>query len=419
MESRPLAPKKDDEMHRSRLAARAARLNTAVHVAPKKNQILLGGGYAFPEMLPDVSVVAAEVAREFRTSILQYGPLMGLSELRDAIVAFIASDGINVTTDNILITNGAKSAMELALKVFIEKGDTIVVSRPNYATALHLFRTHEASLLEVDMDEDGLRTDLLEERLVGFRQEGRQIPKLVYVVPDSHNPTGITLSLDRRRRLVELAEEFDFYILEDDPYRRIHFEGDLLPPLQALDRNARVIGAGTVSKVFAPGIRIGWANAAPDIIARMAALKSDGGCSPFTQKIVASMMKSGELTRHSQEVSAELCMHRDVMIRALRSHWPEVRFSTPKGGYYLWVELPPGLDCDLLTSEAEASGVTIFSGRPYFADAQPSNFIRLCYATSGPEDIERGIEVLGGVAKRLHNLAGAGLASAPAIGHFD
>lgn len=152
--------------------------------------------------------------------------------------------------------------MDLALKVFVEKGDSIVVSRPNYATALHLFRNHEVSFIEIDMDEAGLRTDLLEKTLTELSGAGRPIPKLVYVVPDFHNPTGITLSLERRKHLVELADRFDFYILEDDPYRRIKFEGEFLPPIQAFDRNGRVIGAGTVSKVFAPGIRIGWANAA-------------------------------------------------------------------------------------------------------------------------------------------------------------
>ncbi len=156
-----------------------------------------------------------------------------------------------------------------------------------------------------------------------------------------------------------------------------------------------------------------------DIIARMAALKSDGGCSPFTQKIVASMMKSGEVARHTHSVSLELKLHRDVMVKALHQHMPQVSFSVPKGGYYLWVQLPKGLHCDLFTAEAEASGVTIFSGRPYFAAADATNYIRLCFATCKPAEIEKGIAILGEVCTRLHNLAGAGQANSAEIGHFD
>jgi 2-aminoadipate transaminase len=406
-------------MQTSRLASRAANLNTAVHIAPDKDQISLGGGYAFAEMLPDIGEAAVEAARVFRKTSLQYGPLRGLPELRDEVVKLLAADDVDTTSDNILIVNGAKAGMELAMKLFIEKGDGIVVTRPNYATALHIFRNHEASFIEIGMDHEGLKTEELETTLKDLKSRGAPMPKLLYTVPDFHNPTGITLAEGRRRRLVELAEAYDFYILEDDPYRHITFGGPPLRPIQSFDTNGRVIGVGTVSKIFAPGIRIGWVSASQDIIARMAAMKSDGGCSPFVQHIVLSMLKSGEIERHTRELSAELKVHHDVMVKALHEHLPNFKFLPARGGYYLWAELPAGLDCDVLTAEAEQSGVTIFSGRSYFADRKSRNFIRLCFSNSKPAEIERGIEILAGVVKRLHNSANLNQLATAAADHFD
>jgi 2-aminoadipate transaminase len=403
----------------TRYAARVPSVSAAIHVAPHPDQISLGGGYAFPDMLPDISLVAADVAREFRVRSLQYGPLMGLPELRDEIVRLLGEDGVSATRDNILILNGAKNGLDLALRLFVEQGDGIIVSRPNYATALHIFRNHEASFIEIDMDRDGMRTDQLEETLRLMRGRGQALPKMLYVVPDFHNPTGITLAAARRRRLVELAEEYDFVIAEDDPYRRIKFEGDFVPPIQSFDTHGRVIGLGTVSKIFAPGIRVGWANAAPDIIKRMAAMKSDGGSAPFTQGIVASMLRSGAVARHTRALALELKAHRDTMIGSVHEHLPELKFTAPRGGYYLWVELPADVDCDTFASEAEHSGVTIFSGSSYFAGKKLTNYIRLCYSNSKPEQIDRGIRILKDVMRRVRESAGRPAVAGAQGQHLD
>ncbi|WP_245465063.1 MULTISPECIES: PLP-dependent aminotransferase family protein [unclassified Mesorhizobium] len=370
-------------------------------------------------MLPDIGEAAVQAASVFRKTSLQYGPLRGLPELRTEIVKLLGEDGVQAAIDNVLIVNGAKAGIELALKLFIEKGDTIIVTRPNYATALHIFRNHEASFLEIGMDGDGLIPEELERKLNDLRIKGAAIPKLLYIVPDFHNPTGVTLSEARRRRLVELAGVFDFYIIEDDPYRHVTFGGPLLHPIHAFDNDGRVIGVGTVSKIFAPGIRIGWVHASKDIIARMAAMKSDGGCSPFIQYIVTSMLRSGEIKRHTQELSAELKVHHDTMVRALQEFLPELKFIPARGGYYLWAQLPDGMDCDVLATEAEQSGVTIFSGKPYFADRKTANFIRLCFSNSKPAEIERGINILSDVVKRLHNSANATPMATASASHFD
>ena len=167
---------------------------------------------------------------------------------------------------------------------------------------------------------------------------------MLYVTPDFHNPVGVTLSEARRRRLVELAKIHDFMIIEDDPYRRIKFEGPFVPPIKAFDDGGYVIGLGTVSKIFAPGVRIGWANAAPEVIRLMTTMKSDGGSCPFTQLIIAEMLRSGEIARHTAALSTELKTHRDAMVESLRTQLPGVTFHVAQGGYYLWVELPPHVE---------------------------------------------------------------------------
>lgn len=403
----------------TRFAARVPKKSKAVHVAPGRNQISLGGGYAFPALLPDISDIAAEVARDFRVGALQYGPLMGLPDLRDEIVRFLAADGVTTTRENILIVNGAKHGIDLALRLFVEPGDLIVVTKPNYATALHIFRNHEAKFLEITMDQDGPDVDGLERLLEDRRRRSLAMPKITYVVPDFHNPTGVTMSAARRRRLVELAETFDFMVIEDDPYRHINFSGNFAPPIKSFDRGGRVISVGTVSKIFAPGIRVGWACTTPEIVDLMAMMKSDGGCSPFTQRIVSLMMKSGRVAEHARQLSGELKIHRDVMVAALRRHLPDAKFAVPQGGYYIWIELDGGVNADELAAASERSGVTIFSGTPYFSERRPNNFIRLCYSNSTPVEIERGVEILGDVARRIANEPRAEAGAAAVAQHTD
>lgn len=387
----------------TRFSARAPKQGASGHVPPNPGHISFGGGYAFADLLPDISDIAADAARNHRVDGLQYGPLMGLDELRKEIVRFLAEDGVRRPVDNILIVHGARQAIDLALDLFLDPGDPIVVTRPNYSTALGIFRKHQATFVEVGIDANGMDVDELEAVLGERRRSDLPMPKILYTVPDFHNPTGATMSLARRQKLLELADAFDFMVIEDDPYRRINFGGQPIPPIQSLDKTGRVIGVGTVSKIFAPGIRIGWACASHEIVGRMAAMKSDSGCSPFVQRIVAMMLKSGRIADQTTALKKELKLHRDVMAAALRRHLPEAKFVVPNGGYYMWIELAKTVDGDALAAAAERSGVTIFSGVAYFANRTPRNFIRLCYSNSTPAEIDRGIEILGDVIHRIAN----------------
>ena len=408
-----------DQMSEEISTARGAIAGQPLPRGLPADLISLGGGYAFPDTLPDISAEAAYAAREFRTEALQYGPLYGLPELRDEIVRYVGQDGVRAARDNIFVVNGSKQVLDLALRAFVAPGDGVIVSRPSYATALHIIRNHGASLIEVGMDEDGMIVDELSDMLRRMRSTGQALPRLLFDVPDLHNPTGITLSEDRRRRLTELAEQYDFLIVEDDPYRSIRFDGISVPPIKSFDAHGRVIAAGTFSKVFGPGIRVGWANAVPRVLHAMAIRKSDGGVSPLTQRIILECLRSGKIERHMQALNPILESHRDAMVTAVRRYLPQASFRVPQGGYYMWLELPAEYDGDEVVRVAEQEGVGIFSGRGYFASNPPGNHIRLCYATCIESKIDDGVRRLGDVVQRLHNVSGKHACEPAPHHHFD
>jgi len=383
-----------------RFARRAAIAGRSVYDhAP--GAILLSAGSAYPPILPDVSMEAADAAGAHAHEAMQYGPLMGLEDLRDAIAAYVAADGVRCTRDNVLVTNGAKHATDLACRVFTEPGERIVVTAPTYMSTLQIFRNHGLNLLALPQDDDGLRTDVLEQRLKTLAANGEAMPKLLFDVPDFHNPTGITMSLARRQALIALARDFGFVIIEDDPYRRLRFEGAPVAPIKAMDDDGVVIAVGTVAKILAPGLRIGWAIADPAIVRRMGLQKSDGGTSPFTQRIVASLMRSNKLQLHIDEVAGHMRAHRDAMIDALARELPGTTVRRPEGGYFLWLELPAGVSGEALAERALAHDVEVSPGRVCFPDADPGNFLRLAYSFVGPDEIREGVRRLGVAYREL------------------
>jgi len=326
---------------------------------------------------------------------MQYAPLTGLADLRECVAAYVAEDGVRCTPDDVLITNGAKHATELALMVFAEPGDKVIVTSPTYMTTLQCFRNHGVDLLGIPMDGAGMRVDILEGRLKTIAANGDVLPKLLFDVPDFHNPTGITMSLERRRALLELALEYEFVILEDDPYRRLRFEGEAIPPIKSLDQHGVVIAIGTVSKILAPGLRVGWAIADSEIVRRMALRKSDGGSAPLNQRIVASLMRSNKMREHIVEVSAQMKRHRDVMVEALAEHLPAASVRAPSGGYFLWARLPEASSAQALVRRGIERGVEVSAGRVCFPDADPGHFLRFAYSFVGPDEILEGIRRLG------------------------
>ena len=381
-------------MGRYRFSRRAETLGKSVY-DHAEGVIMLSVGSAFPPILPDFSRQAAESARHYAAQVMQYGPLMGLPDLRHTVSNYVAEDGVECSADNVLITNGAKHATDLVCRVFTEPGDAIIVTAPTYMTTLQCLRSHGLTFVAIPQDGSGMRTDLLEARLRTMRANAEPLPKLLFDVPDFHNPTGITMTLERRKDLLRLAAEYDFVIIEDDPYRRIRFDGVPVPPIKSLDTEGRVIAVGTVSKVLAPGLRIGWAIGDTEIVRRMGMQKSDGGSCPFTQRIVLDAMRSNILHEHIDVVTRTMRDHCDAMVEALATHLPDAKVRKPEGGYFLWAELPEGLSGDAIAETAIGHGVEVGSGRLCFPVADPGNFLRFSYSYVDPDTIREGIRRLG------------------------
>lgn len=377
-----------------RFARRSEIIGKSIYDHPP-GVTVLSSGLAYPPCLPDVVREASVAASDYVTESMQYGPLMGLPDLRAAIVDFVKEDGVEIGVDNVLVTYGAKNALDLACRVYLEPGDRMIVANPSYMTALQIMRTHGVNFLTVNQDGKGMITDELEEKLKRLQANGERMPKLLFDIPDFHNPTGITMSLDRRKALIELAKKYNFIILEDDPYRRIRFEGEAIPPLKALDDADVVISLGTVSKILAPGLRLGWAIGEASIIRRMGLQKADGGCNPMAQRIVVDLMRSNKMQHHIDEVTKEMRVHRDAMIEAFAEHLPDAKIRTPNGGYFLWAELPEGVDAERVAELGIEHGVEVSTGRLCFAEDAPTNFLRMAYSFVSEEKIREGIANLG------------------------
>ena len=353
--------------------------------------------------------MARTALNEYRHETLQYGPTLGLPGMREWIAGYLKENGVNVTADNVLIVNGAKHGLDLISRLLLDEGDTVVVTAPTYFTGIPIFKTFGANFVEVSQDLDGLVVEELEKTLERRAHEGKALPKLIYNVPDYHNPAGVTMSRERRRALVELADAHGMYIVEDSPYRRVRFEGENEPMIKAFDRADTVFILGTFSKLVAPGLRIGWIVTSPEFVARLAQLKSDLGSCPLTQRIILEFCKGGHLAEHTTRVQSLYRSHRDAMVAALREHLPEASFTVPHGGYYLWLTLPIHINADKLTARALEEKVGIIPGSKFFAGAgpqgkgAPTNHIRLCYSHADPDEIVEGIKRLARAVRAMNS----------------
>jgi 2-aminoadipate transaminase len=367
------------------------------------NAISFDSGYAYPGIFPDLTVAATRALTAFRPESLQYGTPLGMLAMRNWIAGYLRDDGANVDVHNIIVVNGAKQGLDLICRALTDEGDAIVVTGPTYFTAIPIFRSFGLEFVEVPQDAEGLDVAVLAERLAQRRAAGKQSPKFIYDVPDFHNPSGITMSLARRRALLEIADANGIAVIEDSPYRRLRYEGATLPSLKSLDRNGIVLALGTFSKLIAPGLRIGWVCGDPDVITRLARLKSDGGTSPMTQRLILEFLLAGGLEPHIERARTVYALHRDLMIAQLERELPEASFVRPHGGYYLWLTLPEGSDSAALAERAYDAGVSAIAGSAFYAadDSDsarargvPQRNMRLAYSSATSDRITEGVKLL-------------------------
>jgi 2-aminoadipate transaminase len=317
----------------------------------------------------------------------------------------MARYGIRVGPDNVLITTGSQQALDLIGKLFINPGDHVLTEAPTFLGALQAFTAYQAEYLPVPIDDEGMRMDLLEDALRGC-------PKFIYVLPNFQNPTGVTLSLARRHRLVELASHYGVPIVEDDPYGQLRYEGEHLPPIVKLDAEFHgcangerafrgdVLYLGTLSKILAPGFRVGWIVAPEDVISRLVMLKqgADLHTSTFAQMVAYETARGGFLDRHVRTIRAVYRQRRDAMLRALDLHFPaEVTWTQPQGGLFLWASLPPGMDASALLGEALRRKVAFVPGASFFPAGGGAETFRLNFSYCTPPLIEEGVQRLAAV----------------------
>jgi 2-aminoadipate transaminase len=365
------------------------------------NMISLSYGLADPALFPreDLLAATAAVLEEDAASSLNYGPTS--VKLREQIVERLRGQGIEAEDENVLVAHGSGQILALLPQVFVDPGDVVVIEGPSFMGAVRNFSEAGARLVTVPTDEYGMDIEALEAILRDLDRQNVR-PKFIYSIPTFHNPTGVTMPLARRQRLVALAAEYGTVVVEDDAYGDLRFEGQHLPNLAALDQEGWVIRTGTYSKVLAPGLRMGWAYARPEIIQRLATFKVEGSASPFLTQVIARYCADGRLDAHIQELIALYRHKRNVMLDAIvREFPPEVTTVRPEGGFFIWCRLPAGMSATALLKAAEQNGATFLPGTRCFANGAGDDAIRLAFSFQPAEQIEAAIARIGEAMRTL------------------
>ncbi|MDU8502135.1 PLP-dependent aminotransferase family protein [Pseudomonas syringae] len=359
--------------------------------------ISFGGGY------PDSSLFPLEQLNHvYQTAIvdqgrdsLQYTVSNGSLKLREQIAERMRKEGVECGPDNVLVLQGGQQGLDLVAKLLINKGDGIVAEDPTFLGALIAFNPYEPQYLPVPMDDDGMDVDALARTL-----EMNNWAKFIYVIPDFQNPTGVTLSLERRKRLVELANQHDLIILEDTPYREIRYQGEPLPPIKTFDTENRVIYLGSFSKILAPGLRLGWAVASEEIIQQLGLLKlaADTQCSTLNMAAVSLFLDRYDVDAHIETIRGVYLRKKELMLKTIRETFPAcVTYTEPSGGMFTWLTFPEGFDAAdfMLRKALPEAKVAYVPGASFFSVGQKANTARVSYSTQSDENIVKGITALG------------------------
>ena len=361
-----------------------------MELAVRDDVISLAAGMAAPELYPieEIAEIANEVLRDEGRSALQYGPTEGHYPLRESISRLMASRGSVVAPEEVLLLSGSQQGLDLVARVFLEPGDAVVVEEPTFFCALQVFRATGARVVAAPVDSDGMRTDILDSLLSRYR------PKLIYTLPTFQNPSGATMSLERRRQLLVLAYRYQVPVLEDDPYSELRLEGEALPSLKSLDRHGHVIYLSTFSKMLFPGLRIGWL-AAPRLVVRQVALAkqlADLHSNNLAQRQIDRFLRRGLLDPHLARARTEYRLRRDAMLQALNDLAPAgLTWNRPPGGIYLWCRLPPGAGSQRLVAAAATQKVAFVPGEAFHPSGGGQEYLRLNYSLHPAERIREGI----------------------------
>ncbi len=396
-----------------RYAQRTQRMTSSaireiLKLTQQPDMISFAGGLPAPEAFPvdDIERAASNVLKKYGTEALQYGLTEGYTPLRELLAARASRPGFNVNADNVLITGGSQQALDLLGKIFINAGDHILVETPTYLGALQAWNAYEAEYISAPSDNDGIIIRGLEEHL-------RMGPKFAYILPNFQNPTGVTISMERRVELVELMDRYGIPIVEDDPYGAVRFEGEALPSILELDAKYRqdkgnydgnVIYLSTFSKILAPGLRLAWVIGPSEVIRKLVQAKqgADLHTPTFNQMIAYEVLKDGTIDRHLEFIQDLYITRRDVMLETLEASCPEcVEWTHPQGGLFLWVKLPEQYDANEVLKATVEKKCAFVPGNPFYPNGSGENTMRLNFSNSTPEQIRTGISCLGEILKDM------------------
>jgi len=365
--------------------------------------ISFAGGLPAPEAFPVEQL--KEVMMEVRTNephlALQYGATEGDMLLREQIVEHYRHFGFNISVKNVLITTASQQGLDLMAKVVVNRGDKIIVGKPSYLGGLGAFLSYGAQFIGVELDDQGMRVDLLEQELKKLRANGERA-KFIYIIPDFQNPAGITMPVARRKQILALAHEYDTLILEDSPYHELRFEGEHQTPMYALDGTGQVVTLGTFSKIFCPGFRIGWVIADELILDKLVVAKQqvDLCTAPFNQRVAARFIQKGYLRSQINLIIDMYREKRDGMLKAFEEYMPEgVKWTHPEGGLFLFLTLPEHMNAEELFKEAIKEKVAFVIGNAFYCDNTGLNTIRINFSYASKEQNIEGVKRLARVIR--------------------
>ena len=390
---------------------RSSAMRDLMAVTARPEVISLAGGLPDTSTFPPRRFAAqmTRIAQESAAEALQYGPTEGFEETKDCILQVMGAEGMLPDPDDIIVTTGGQQAIDLVCKTLVDPGDVVICEAPTYPGAVPVFCSYQADVVQIECDEDGMDIDALEELLERLRGEGRR-PKFVYSVPSFQNPAGVTMSLPRRLRLVELARRHEILVVEDNPYGLLRYSGEPLPPLYQLDGGDFVVYIGTFSKILSPGIRLGWAVAPPPVMAKMVLGKqaSDLCTSTLTQHFVREYFGEGRWQGYIEDLIDLYRGRRDTMLSALSEHFPAgATWTEPQGGLFVWATLPPYIDTGDLLAKALRADVAFVPGEAAFVDGRGGSSMRLNFSGVDDEEIREGVRRIGKVIAEQVELYGA------------
>lgn len=380
---------------------KASEIREILKVTERPEVISFAGGLPAPELFPveEMKAVCTAVLSDDGRAALQYSTTEGYHPLREQIAVRMAEAGIVDSCDKILIVTGSQQGLDLTGKVFLDEGDIVICESPTYLAAINAFKTYSPEFVEIAMDEQGMIMSALEEALQRYPRV-----KFIYTIPDFQNPTGRTMSIDRRKKLVELANQYDVMVLEDNPYGELRFAGEHVPPVKAFDTEGRVIYQSTFSKVLTPGIRVGWLCAAPEVLQKYVIFKqsTDLHTNTMAQRQVSKFIEMFDLKGHIEKIRKVYKSRRDLMLEAIKNEFPEgVTYTQPDGGLFLWVELPKEINArDLLISCLEKQ-VAFVPGGAFFPNGGNENTLRLNFSNMSEERIVEGVTRIGKLIKAI------------------